>query len=572
MKKTTSISINNTLFHIEDDAFARLDSYLSSIRNHFHNNPEKEEILRDIEERIAEKFTESKAGVITLKEVESIIDSMGTVEQFDTTQEKQTGEEKVQGEKTGSARRLYRSTDDVVVAGVASGIAQYFAIDPVLVRAIFFISIFFGGLGLLIYVVLWFIVPEARSVSQKLAMRGDSTTLSNVSKIIAEKIESVNTPKNRSAFRRLLMLPLKIIQGVGRFIQKVIFPGIRIIIGSIFSLAGFAGIVAITIFLGMALFNLSADWVEPAFVQFLSGPLFYITLASFYIALLIPLIFIAFLGLRILLRKKTLTKAALISLFAIWFIGLVGSGITASRITIQAEDILRTHPDYVEQTVIVPVANFNKLAASDSVHINFIQSDIYSVALTGQTNAINLINATTTEDGVLTIDRKPFNRTCMIFCGSNRIEVTVKAPTLEYIRLDNSSSLNGEIRGTDLTINMQNSSYAELKLSVANLGFMGKNSSRIEVTGQASSSNISLLNSASFSGLNLQSDTVMVDASHSSRAEVAASKNLTVKANNSSLVDYIGHPTVEKTISNSARLRYADHDDMEIEDWPHQNY
>lgn len=335
MKKTTSISINNTLFHIEDDAFVKLDSYLSSIRNHFQDNPEKEEILRDIEERIAEKFTESKAGVITSKEVESVIDSMGTVEQFDTTQEKQADKEKVQGEKTESTRRLYRSTDDVVVAGVASGIAQYFAIDPVLVRALFFVSIFFGGLGLLIYVALWFIVPEARSISQKLAMRGDSTTLSNVSKIITEKIESVNTPKNRSAFRRLLLLPLKVLQGIGRFIQRAIFPGIRIIAGSIFSLAGFAGIVAITILLGIALFNLPIHWVGPGLVQFLSGPLFYITLTSFYIAALIPLILIAFLGLRIILRKKTLTKAALISLFAIWFIGLVGSGITASRITIQ---------------------------------------------------------------------------------------------------------------------------------------------------------------------------------------------------------------------------------------------
>lgn len=348
MKKTTSISMNNTLFHIEDDAFARLDSYLSSIRTHFQNNPEKEEILRDIEERIAEKFTESKASVITLKEVESVIDSMGTVEQFDTTQEKQTEEEKVQGEKTESPRRLYRSTDDVVVAGVASGIAQYFAVDPVFIRALFFVSIFFGGLGLLIYVVLWFIVPEARSISQKLAMRGDSTTLSNVSKIITEKIESVNTPKNRSTFRKLLMLPVKILQSIGRFIQKVIFPGIRIIIGSIFSLAGFVGIVTITILLGIALLNLPTHWVEPDFVQFLSGPLFYVTLASFYIAALIPLIFIAFLGLRIILRKKTLTKAALISLFAIWFIGLVGAGITASRITIQKTISNDTQVHYVD--------------------------------------------------------------------------------------------------------------------------------------------------------------------------------------------------------------------------------
>lgn len=186
MKKTTSISINNTLFHIEDDAFQSLDSYLKSIQAHFANNPDKDEIISDIEERIAEKFSEHGARVITETQVKNIIDTMGTVEQFSETKE-----ESNPGEKTSQARRLYRNPDDSLIAGICSGLGVYLHIDTRIIRVLFIISIFFGGLGIFAYVILWIIIPNATTAAQKLSMRGAPVTLASLSKVVKDKINDI---------------------------------------------------------------------------------------------------------------------------------------------------------------------------------------------------------------------------------------------------------------------------------------------------------------------------------------------------------------------------------------------
>lgn len=185
MKKALQISLARTLFTIEEDAYAKLDNYLSNLRARFSTTDGKDEIMEDIESRIAEQFLESKKNIITFSEVDMVIASMGSDEEFDEAEKASSTPKKT------STRKLYRDTNNSVIAGVCSGLGKYFSIDPLLVRIIFVLFVFATGFGVLIYIFMWIFVPEAKTAGQKLEMEGNPVTIDTLSKSIREKIEEV---------------------------------------------------------------------------------------------------------------------------------------------------------------------------------------------------------------------------------------------------------------------------------------------------------------------------------------------------------------------------------------------
>jgi phage shock protein PspC (stress-responsive transcriptional regulator) len=209
MKKTVSIQISGMLFHVDDDAYARLEQYLQSIRDHFAHLADKDEIVSDIESRIAEKFSEKmkkNKQTITLGDVETLIQSMGTVEDFEAFEadtEQETAEEKKATEDDRTPpRRFYRNPDDKVVAGVASGIASYFNIDPVIVRVIFAVLALMHGVGVVAYFILWFAMPLAKTHSQRMEMQGQPMTLSGLEKKIQRSTLTFPTETFTSVYTR----------------------------------------------------------------------------------------------------------------------------------------------------------------------------------------------------------------------------------------------------------------------------------------------------------------------------------------------------------------------------------
>lgn len=194
MKKTISIQISGILFHVDDDAYEQLDQYLSSIRDHFASYPDSDEIVSDIERRIAERFSEKlkkSKQVITKHDVVSLIESMGTVEDFEEFESDAEPKAKADSSHSSSSqermhgvRRLFRNPDDKVIAGVASGIAAYFGIDPVIVRVIFAVLTFVNGVGALAYIILWIAMPEAKTPTERVQMQGEKVTLSSLQETI----------------------------------------------------------------------------------------------------------------------------------------------------------------------------------------------------------------------------------------------------------------------------------------------------------------------------------------------------------------------------------------------------
>lgn len=184
-----TINLGGMVYHIDEDAYDKLKIYLDKVKNELRSVDGGEEIYQDIETRIAELFSErlsSNKQVITLNEVEDVIRIMGNPEDISgkTT-------EREYSSKSRSYRRMFRDPDNRIIGGVCSGLAAYWRIDPTIVRLIFVILAIFGMAGVLIYLILWIVLPEANTVAQKLEMRGEAVNLSNIVDFFRQEFENV---------------------------------------------------------------------------------------------------------------------------------------------------------------------------------------------------------------------------------------------------------------------------------------------------------------------------------------------------------------------------------------------
>jgi len=171
MKITENINLAGLIFTIDDDALLKLQNYLNAIERCFGTKSEREEILADIEARIAELFqtqlSKSKE-VITMSEVDKIIEILGMPEDFMGDGEKK--ESRSFDYSTQKNYRLFRDPDNRVLGGVCSGLGSYYNIDPLILRVLFVLSI---GLGsILVYIVFWIVLPPAITLNDKMEMKG----------------------------------------------------------------------------------------------------------------------------------------------------------------------------------------------------------------------------------------------------------------------------------------------------------------------------------------------------------------------------------------------------------------
>jgi phage shock protein PspC (stress-responsive transcriptional regulator) len=195
MKKIININLSGRVIPIEDTAYESLQRYIESLRRYFANEEGRDEIINDIESRIAELMNDKVrkgAAAITDSDIEEIISSMGRIEDFEEVGAAEnkagagaaTAESYAQTTTRRTKTRLYRDANDKLLGGVCSGIANYMNVDPAVVRLLFAIITFGGfGFGILIYILLWIIIP-ARDldtyVGKRLFRNPDDRVISGV--------------------------------------------------------------------------------------------------------------------------------------------------------------------------------------------------------------------------------------------------------------------------------------------------------------------------------------------------------------------------------------------------------
>lgn len=333
MNKTVNINLANILFHIDENAYNKMRRYLESVKRSFANTSGSDEILADIEARIAELFHEKLANerqVITTKEVDEVIAIMGQPEDYMVDEDIFDDEPTKTSKEPKRVKKLYRDIDAKYVAGVSSGLGHYIGLDPIWVRILWIVlTIGSGGSFALIYGLLWILIPEAKTTAQKLDMRGEDVNISNIERKVkegfdevADRVKNVDYEKVGNKVKSSGKTFFDTLGEIIMFFFKIIgkFVGILLI------LTGGAGLIAMLI----GLFTVGVfDTVHLGplnlyeLVDATNTPFWIVAIFAFLLVA-IPLFFLMYLGLKILITNlKSIGSVAKFTLLGLWLISLI---------------------------------------------------------------------------------------------------------------------------------------------------------------------------------------------------------------------------------------------------------
>jgi phage shock protein PspC (stress-responsive transcriptional regulator) len=198
MKKVININLAGKMYTIDDDAYAELNKYLNKLEKYFAKSQGTNDIIYDIEARIAELFDENSIGgpIVSISKVEKIKKIMGMPEEFETEENSKSsyGKEKPNMSKQSrKVRRFFRDPEDKWIGGVMSGLSAYFGFsNPIWLRIlIVIITITTFGSLVAVYIVLWIVIPLATTSSDFLAMRGEEINIDNIAKTVEDGFNEI---------------------------------------------------------------------------------------------------------------------------------------------------------------------------------------------------------------------------------------------------------------------------------------------------------------------------------------------------------------------------------------------
>ncbi len=204
MQKIIQINISGRVIPIEEDAYRHLNDYLTSLAKHFSGEQGKDEIIQDIENRIAELFTtrlDNGAPAIDREDVMKVVETLGRASDFNEDEYVHTTTTAtLPGPYTGGGshstndhytRRLFRNPNDKMLGGVCSGVANYFGIDPVIVRLVFAILFLTAGIGIIAYILAWIIIPVAKTKEDMAHMTGKPMDFDTFKRNLGEELQDL---------------------------------------------------------------------------------------------------------------------------------------------------------------------------------------------------------------------------------------------------------------------------------------------------------------------------------------------------------------------------------------------
>jgi len=345
MNKTININLGGFFFHIDEEAYQKLRRYLASISKSLSEDPQgKNEIIADIEARISEllseKITDARQ-VVNESDIEDIIVIMGQPEDYAEAEEAYSDASYSYTRNKASGKKLFRDGDDKFLGGVASGIAHYFNIDTIWVRLLFLITTLAGvGIGILVYIILWILLPEAKTTAEKLQMEGEPVNIDNIEKKIREEFTNVSEKLKDGAsefsekINQTFSAKTKKNNGIQDFLNTIskiiaiLFKVIGKFIGVIFVFVGAAAILSLIIggfsVGSLEFLNIDGNFISyPEFFYDATLPRWLLSI-SLFILMGIPFLVLLVLGLRMLSSSvKQFSKAASLTLLGIWFIALL---------------------------------------------------------------------------------------------------------------------------------------------------------------------------------------------------------------------------------------------------------
>ena len=337
MKKTVKINLGGLVFTLDEDAYQELKNYLDSISSRFRDMKEGNEIISDIESRIAEIFqskVNDKKEVITLQDVNDVISIMGKPEDFYDAEEESDSSAKTKDYTRKENRKLYRDPENAIFGGVAAGLAAYFGIETWIVRLLLVILTFPIQVIFIIYIILWIVLPKAVTSAQRLEMRGEKVTVSSIEKSVKEEYESVKDNVKRVSqskeFEKTKNVFGEILHVIGQ-ILLVFLKIILAIIGIAFIIAGMVAILGIgsIVFFRHALFPpdiwplIHGIPFTEFFHSFADPGTFNLFSFACFLVIAIPIIALIYGGIKLIFRFKANDKPVGLAGLVLWLLSLI---------------------------------------------------------------------------------------------------------------------------------------------------------------------------------------------------------------------------------------------------------
>jgi len=401
MNKTVNINLAGIFFHIDEDAYLKLQRYLEAIKRSFTDSQGRSEIISDIEARIAELFSErvqNEKQVISTKLVDDVIAIMGQPEDYLVDDEIFEDEPKsTSSSKSTFSKKLFRDTDNSYIGGVASGLGHYLGIDAVWVRLLWvLLALGSGGTFIFIYILFWVLVPEAVTTADKLTMTGEPVNISNIEKKIKDGFESVSetvgdVAKNvsdsvsgaaKKTGKNIKSSSRSFFDTIGDIIM-FFFKVFAKFVGVILIIVGASALIALII----SMFSIGIldavhipgfDFVDAANAA--NTPVWLVSLLLLF-AVGIPFFFVFYLGLKVLINNlKSIGNIAKFSLLGLWLISIIGLFIIGVR---QA-----TEHAY-EESAPIEKSQLN-ITANDTLYVKMKGNDVYKNHLNKETHSYKL--------------------------------------------------------------------------------------------------------------------------------------------------------------------------------------
>jgi phage shock protein PspC (stress-responsive transcriptional regulator) len=344
MKKTHNINIGNSIVHIEEDAYEMLTVYLNEVKQHFARNADDFEIVTDIENRIAEMFAEmlsvQQKQVINSKDVESVITQMGSVKDFEASEEPAEGTQPIP--EYDPIKKLYRDKDRAMVAGVCAGLGHYLDVDIKWVRLFAFVTIFIFGSGILAYIIFWIMVPKAKTRIERMSMYGEEPNLRGFANSHLQPL----VKQSRGFIAEFFDVLGKFLLGSGKVIFKTVSVGIiafgsLVIICLIIILAAFLGIWDSNVNQVFPLNVINASYFTPsAFAAF--------------IVCIVPVLALVLFTVRVAFNGRPVNKVLSFGLLIIWLAGVAAATFYAVKISAEFKE----GAEFTQNTVLKPYKEY----------------------------------------------------------------------------------------------------------------------------------------------------------------------------------------------------------------------
>jgi len=360
MHKTISLNLGGTVFHAEEPAFDLLSGYLTRIRAHFRNQEGGEEIIQDIEARLAELFSErllaSGTQAITETMVQSVLAEMGNPEDFtEGAEEKFTAHANRDTFIPKGSRKLFRDPDDRILGGVCGGVGAYLGLDAVWVRLLFAILFFGFGTGFFVYLLLWIIIPSAKTTAEKLQMRGDPVNLDSINRFIQVEAASLNAKAQSGAMRNSLSKGTDTMLNIFQILVRIVVYGLAAASVAV----SLAVIIGLSIGLITLLFASSIPSENPLNLLLSENQLF-LGIATIFLLICIPFFWLLYKGISFLFKIPGPGVKTGYTLLLLWILGFVLAGFTTTDIlkeygseaVVRKQDVVQVQDSTVKKYII----------------------------------------------------------------------------------------------------------------------------------------------------------------------------------------------------------------------------